>query len=77
MFPPQAIPIVPMYASAFLLMSGESARDRYDTGSIDRREEAQRTGASLQTGMSIYQQAQRALMRAALPPIPRHKKRII
>lgn len=77
MFPPQAVPILPMYAAAYLLMTGEAARDRYDTGSIDRREEAQRTGASLQTGTMLWQRAQAALMRAAMPPIPRKLKKII
>jgi len=77
MFPPQAIPILPMFAAAYLLMSGESGRDRYDTGTTDRREEAQRAGSSLQTGVQVWQRAQLALDRAALPPLPRKLKKII
>ena len=58
-------------------MTGEAARDRYETGSIDRREESSRAGALLDTALSVEQRAELALDRAALPPLPRKLKKII
>src|SRR6185312_6705782 len=39
LFPPQAEYLLPLYASATLLMSGEAGRVRFSTGAIDEREQ--------------------------------------
>lgn len=76
-FPPNAEYVLPMLAASFLLMSGEAARDRFDTAATDRREEANRAGASLNTAMQLYARAQAELLKAAKPPKPRHVRAVL
>lgn len=61
-----------LYAAAHLLMSAEAGRDRADFEGVDRREEANRAGISLQTGQQLYQRWMREVLQNAMPPIRRH-----
>ena len=76
-FPPNAEYVLPMLTAAFLLMSGEAARDRFDTGAVDRREEANRAGASLATANSLFARAQMELLKSAKPPRGMHMKSVL
>ncbi|MHB8742560.1 MAG: hypothetical protein ACYC9L_05480 [Sulfuricaulis sp.] len=77
LFPPQCEHILHRVAGAYLLQSGEAGRDRADTGAIDRREEANRGGLSLQTASGVISRAEMELIRTAMPPPPRHVKAVI
>lgn len=78
LFPPQAEYLLPLYAAGNLLMSGEAGRVRSSTGAVDDREQANRVGASLQVGTSLWQRFRNELLNgsaaAAMPPLPRHSK---
>lgn len=61
-------------ASSYLLASGEAGRVRADTGLIDAREQANRTGSSLSASNSLYQRYRSQLATAAMPRLPIHCK---
>ena len=77
LFPPQCEYLLTKLAAHSLLMSGEAGRDRSDSGPVDRREEANRVGASLSTAMSVLTTAEQELLHTAMPPLPRHVKSTI
>lgn len=77
LFPPQGEYLLPMLATSFLLMSGEAGRARYDTGATDRREEANRQGGSMTAALQILARAREELLKVAMPPMPRHAKRVL
>lgn len=70
-WPAQAIYLPPIYAAASLLMSGEAGRVRVSSSPVDDREQANRTGASLQVGQYLMSRFQQELRMSAMPPIPR------
>jgi hypothetical protein len=65
------------HAAAFLLAAGEAGRVRSDTGAIDNREQANRTGSSMTASNALYQRALTRLSQAAMPPLPKHVKVVI
>lgn len=60
------------YAGSTLLMSGEAGRLRSDSGLVDTRESAQRTGASLAAASAAEARWQRRLANAGLSPMAPH-----
>jgi hypothetical protein len=64
------------HASAFLLAAGEAGRVRADTGAVDNREQANRTGSSMSASNALYQRALTRLSQAAMPPLPKHCKAV-
>lgn len=77
LFPVRAEDALTMYASQFLLASGEARRVREDTGARDDREQANRVGASMQAAASLLQRFQMRLMQTAMPPLPKNIKSVI
>lgn len=77
LFPPQVAHLLPRLAGARILASAEAGRDRSDVGPVDRREEANRAGSSLQTAMGVLNAAQQEIIHTAMPPMPRHVKAVI
>lgn len=71
-FPGRAENLLTMYAANWLLMSGESARVRYDSMAVDAREQATRPGSSMQAATGMLQRFQMELAHLAMPPLPRH-----
>lgn len=71
-FPPQAEYLLHRIAGAMLLQSGDAGRDRADTGAVDRREEANRGGLSMQTAMGVLSRTEQELLRNCMPPLTRH-----
>lgn len=71
-FPVQAEEILVWYAAQWLLASGEAGRVSVDTGVIDEREQANRTGSSMQAANSLFQRFQLRLRDSGLPPMPKH-----
>jgi hypothetical protein len=65
------------YAVAYLTASGEAGRVRVDTGAIDDREQANRVGSSMSASNYLFQRAQKRLVDAALPPMPKHVKAVL
>src|SRR5207253_3010335 len=63
LFPPQVAYLLHKIAAGNLLMSAEAGRDRSDSGPVDRREEANRAGASLQTANGVLSRAEFELIR--------------
>lgn len=74
LFPVHAEDLLPLYAAATLLASGEAGRVRSDTGAIDNREQANRTGSSMSASNALMVRFERQLLRKAMPPMPRHVK---
>jgi hypothetical protein len=72
LWPPQAEYLLPIYAAATLLMSGEAARVRFSAGAIDEREQANRVGSSSAIGNMLWQRFRSELALAAMPALPRH-----
>lgn len=77
LFPVRAEDALTLYASQFLLASGEARRVREDTGARDDREQANRTGSSMSAAQSLLQRYQMRLMQAAMPPLPKNIKSVI
>jgi hypothetical protein len=59
-------------AGEYLLSSGEARRVRQDVGMPDQRENANRTGSSMQASNALLSRFERALLRKAMPPMPKH-----
>jgi hypothetical protein len=72
LWPPQAEYVLPIYAAATLLMSGEAARVRFSSGAIDEREQANRVGSSSAIGNQLWQRFRSELALAAMPAMPHH-----
>lgn len=71
-FPGRAENLLTIYAANWLLMSGESARVRYDSMSVDTREQATRPGSSMSAATAMLQRFQMELAHLAMPPMARH-----
>jgi hypothetical protein len=71
-FPVQAEYLPTLYAAAMLLASGEAGRVRVDTGVIDDREQANRTGSSMAASDKLLQRFYKRLNDSAMPPMPKH-----
>lgn len=71
-FPDEAAKVLVLGAYEYLLASGEATRVRVDTGVIDNREQANRTGSSMLAANAMLSRFERALQRHAMPPMPRH-----
>lgn len=71
-FPVNAEDILVWFAAQYLLASGEAGRLRVDTGVIDDREQANRTGSSMSASNSLFQRFQMRLREAGMAPMPRH-----
>jgi hypothetical protein len=69
-FPPNAIKTLILGAVEYLLASGEAGRVRTDTGLVDQRENANRTGSSMQASNALLSRFERSLNRCAMPPMP-------
>lgn len=77
LFPPDASYILPIYAAASLLMSGEAGRVRVSSGATDTREQANRVGASMQAGAALMKRFRQELMSCQMPPLSKHIKTVI
>lgn len=75
-FPQNALKTLVLGAAEYLLASGEARRVRLDTGLVDNRENANRTGSSMQASNAILSRFERSLMRAAMPPLPKTVKSV-
>lgn len=75
-FPVQAEDVPVLFAASQMLMSGEAGRVRQDTGAIDQREQANRTGSSSAAADRLLQRAYKRLQDGAMPPMPRHVKSV-
>lgn len=71
-WPKQANYLPPLYAVSSLLMSGEAGRVRVSSVATDDREQANRTGSSMQAGMSLYNRFLSELRSSASPPMETH-----
>jgi hypothetical protein len=71
-WPANAEDFLVSYACQRLLASGEARRVRVDTGAIDQREQANRTGSSMSAANALYSRANAILSRCAMPPMPKH-----
>lgn len=72
LFPTVAEDALVYYAAQHLLTSGEARRVREDTGARDARENANRTGSSMNAANSLYQRFQLRLRDAGMPPMPKN-----
>lgn len=73
-FPVNAEKALMIGAAETLLASGEAGRVRVDTGPVDSRENANRTGASMSAANALLSRFERELARSAMAPMPRHVK---
>jgi hypothetical protein len=74
-WPPQAERLLlTVGASDYLLASGEAGRVRVDTGAMDSREQATRTGSSMAAANGMSARFNRMLQNAAMRPLPPHIK---
>lgn len=71
-FPKNAEQPLVLGAASRLLGSGEAGRLRQDTGSRDDREAANRPGGSISLANQLERRFEKALARAAMPPMPPH-----
>lgn len=71
-WPYQCEEFLVQYAAAYLLQSGEARRVRVDTGPVDQRENANKTGSSLYVSSATLARAERLLQRHAMPAMPPH-----
>jgi hypothetical protein len=71
-FPVQGEHLLPLFAAAHLLASGEAGRLRSDTGAQDTRESANTAGSSLRASQSLLQRFYTLLSQAAMPPPSKH-----
>lgn len=71
-FPYNAEDLLVEYAAQSLLTSGEAGRVRTDTGAVDTREQANRTGSSMAAANAVLARWQQRLRAAAMAPMPRH-----
>ena len=74
LWPLNAEDLLAEYAAQRLIASGEARRVRQDTGLIDNREQANRTGSAMQAANSLLQRFQIRLRDSAMPPISRHAR---
>lgn len=72
LFPAHAESLLVDFAAQQLLMSGEAGRVRNDTGPLDNREAANKTGSSASASNAVYQRWAQKLRSAAMPPMPPH-----
>lgn len=77
LWPPQAEYVLPIYAAATLLMSGEAGRVRFSAGAVDEREQANRAGSSSSIGSMLWSRFGRELASAAMPAMPKHSQSIM
>lgn len=71
LWPRQAEMLPSLYAASQMLLSGEASRLRFDQGMRDDREQAVRTGASIQAGTALFNRFLQRLAIASMPPMPR------
>lgn len=71
-FPLHAEGLLPLFATAHLLSSGEAGRVRADVGELDQREQANRVGGSMSASDKLLARFYKRLADAAMPPMPRH-----
>lgn len=76
-FPPLGEYWLHRYAAAQLLTSGEAGRARYDSGSVDTREQAMRPGTSMNAAIQMTRVLQMELLQLAMQPIRRRTKRVV
>lgn len=72
LFPLNAEDLLIDYAGQRLLLSGEAARVREDTGARDQRENANRTGSSASASNAFFQRWNVRLRAASMPPMGPH-----
>lgn len=72
LFPGNAERALILGAASRLLASGEAGRSRIDVGARDDREAANRPGSSTAAALGIERRFEKALLRAAMPPLPVH-----
>lgn len=72
LFPGNAENALVLGAASRLLGSGEAGRARMDVGVRDDREAANRPGTSISLANQLERRFEKALLRAALPPMPPH-----
>ncbi len=77
LWPPDAAYILPIYAAGSLLLSGEARRVRIDSGAVDDREQANRTGSSASIGSLLLNRFRSELMSCSMPPLAKHIKMVI
>lgn len=77
LYPVRAEDALTLYASQYLLASGEARRVREDTGARDDREAANRIGGSMTAAQNILQRFQLRLSQSAMPPLPKNIKSVI
>lgn len=73
-FPTRAVSTIVLGAASYLLASGEAGRVRADTGLVDQREQANRTGSALSVSNSLYQRFRSQLNNNLMPRLPIHLK---
>lgn len=76
LYPTQAEGPLTTYAGKRLLASGLASRLRYDSGATDRREEANTISGQAQVVRQNLQDFYTALNQCALPPRPKHLRRV-
>lgn len=76
-YPKQAEGLLPLFAASELLASGEAYRVRNFTGTLDSRENANTTGASLRVAENLRGRFYTQLQQASMAPMPKHLKSII
>lgn len=70
LFPSYAENAMVLGAASRLLGSGEAGRARFDVGVRDDREAANRSGSSISVANHVERRFEKALARAAMPPLP-------
>lgn len=70
LFPTYAENALVLGAASRLLGSGEAGRTRFDVGARDDREAANRPGTSISLANHVERRFEKALLRAAMPPLP-------
>lgn len=76
LFPPNAERVLTLGAASRLLGSGEAGRTRMDVGARDDREAANKPGNAISLGNQLERRFEKALLRAAMPPLPPHVKSV-
>jgi hypothetical protein len=72
LFPANAERALVLGAASRLLGSGEAGRSRMDVGARDDREAANRPGGAITLANQVERRFEKALMRAAMHPLPTH-----
>lgn len=72
LFPKNAERILPLGAAVTLLGSGEAGRARFDVGTRDDREAANRPGSSISLANQLERRFEKDLSRTSMPPMPKN-----